>query len=234
MPCRYGKNVRRRISSASARRVSYSRVCADLLALPRPGEAAGGFVLGAGGGGDGLEGRGGCSAPSNLLRWRMSFKKHHLRLLLDEEEEAEDAVEEEEDDRDADGAASPAVGSMDFDGGAGDDDGDSQRLRNGERERYRRCTDRLRRRLRSSAPTGAGREGGCGGGLPAGTPPLRGGSTCGRSRKDASRIGRIWPFWKSSSAEDIAAAAGDGQREEKSKSNWNPYSSAVPGLAGAL
>jgi hypothetical protein len=72
---------------------------------------------------------------------------------------------------------------------------------------------------------------------------LSGGSACGRRRKDASRIGRIWPLWKSSSAEDIAAAAGDGQREEKSKlkssPSSQPYSSPVPGppragLAGAL
>jgi hypothetical protein len=50
-------------------------------------------------------------------------------------------------------------------------------------------------------------------------------------------------LWKSSSAEDIVAAAGDGHREEKSKSKSNPssqpYSSSVPGppragLAGAL
>lgn len=34
-PCRYGRFVRRRISSASARRASYSRSCADLRRPPR-------------------------------------------------------------------------------------------------------------------------------------------------------------------------------------------------------
>jgi hypothetical protein len=47
-------------------------------------------------------------------------------------------------------------------------------------------------------------------------------------------------LWKSSSAEDIAAAAGDGQREEKSKfkskssPSSQPYSSTVRGLPRAV
>jgi len=91
--------------------------------------------LGAGGG---LEGKGGCLPLSDLLRWRRSFKNPHLRQLLEEEEDAEDAVEEDDDDREADGATSPAAGSPELAAGAGDDDGESQWVRNGERERERR------------------------------------------------------------------------------------------------
>ena len=118
--------MRRRISSASVT-VSRHRNATEE-----------GFLLGAGGGGDRLEGKGGCLPLSDLLRWRRSFKNPHLRQLLEEEEDAEDAVEEDDDDREADGATSPAAGSPELAAGAGDDDGESQWVRNGERERERR------------------------------------------------------------------------------------------------
>jgi len=48
---------------------------------------------------------------------------------------------------------------------------------------------------------------------------------------------RIWPLQKSSSADDMAAAEGDGNRDEKSKSR-RPAAAAPKslrvGLAGAL
>lgn len=44
--------------------------------------------------------------------------------------------------------------------------------------------------------------------------------------------GRICPLWKSSSAEDMAAAEGDGKRAEKSKSRPMPAPRA--GLVGGL
>ena len=136
-PCRYGRFVRRRISSASARRDSYSRSCADLHRPPRwPAVLR---VAAGDGDGDGLrfgaaaghgEVVGGAGAvgmgewwwcwvlpPSDLLRWRRSLRnppqRREPRDDEDDVDEAEDAVDEDEDEdeRDAAGVTAAACSS---------------------------------------------------------------------------------------------------------------------------
>ncbi|KAF0887763.1 hypothetical protein E2562_003996 [Oryza meyeriana var. granulata] len=53
-PCWYGRNVRRRISSASARLAAYRRSCADLLLPLAAADGEGFLILGASGGGGGV------------------------------------------------------------------------------------------------------------------------------------------------------------------------------------
>jgi hypothetical protein len=86
-------------------------------------------------------------------------------------------------------------------------------------------TDRLRTRPRGSTPASIAASSAANG---------RGAGGCGWSNAAARRI---WPLQKSSSAEDMAAAEGDGKRDEKSKSKSMPPPTPVPareGLAGAL
>nr|CAB3492217.1 unnamed protein product [Digitaria exilis] len=262
-PCRYGRFVRRRISSASARRASYSRSCADLR---RPPLAAPELLVAGDGDGDGLlfgaadgdgevagtgaaVGRWWVLPPSDLLRWRRSLRNPRAQRReppREEEEdevvEAEDAVEEDDDERNAAGVT--AGSSADSVSGAGDGDaaaaaaGDLRQWeRNGDKDLAFRRTERPRKRPRSSrsrppsSSSAAAAEAAV---------VLEPGEDGGWRRAAESRTGRIWPLQKSSSAEDMAAAEGDGKREEKSKSKSRTPPKSLPappprvGLAGAL
>jgi len=116
-PCRYGRFVRRRISSASARRAAYSRSCADLRRPPA--EVLGAAARDGEVGGAGPAGR--CEwwwwvlPPSDLLRWRRSLRnppqRREPRDDEDDVDEAEDAVDEDEDERDAAGVTAAACSS---------------------------------------------------------------------------------------------------------------------------
>ncbi|PNT62977.1 hypothetical protein BRADI_4g10121v3 [Brachypodium distachyon] len=247
-PWRYGRYVRRRISSASARLASYSRSCAVLLRLPLTaalplvpaaagdGEGDGdGLLLGAAADGDGC-----CGTllllglpPSDLLRCRSrSLIFHHRREEepldeADEDDDAEDAVEEEDEEREAAGVANGNVVSTASSSGSGAGAGDLDRQcaparEKGESERDLRWCPPPPPPPPRTRPRSL-------------SPPEEAsaesrellsmdgrGSGLRRRRAERRGTGRIWPLWKSSSAEDMAAADGEGKRDEKSKSKSRP------------
>nr|CAB3490543.1 unnamed protein product [Digitaria exilis] len=261
-PCRYGRFVRRRISSASARRASYSRSCADLrrspLAAPEllvTGDGEGdGLLFGAAVGDGEVAGTGAAVGtwdlpPSDLLRSLRNPRAQRREPPREEEEdevvEAEDAVEEDDDERDAAGVTAGSSADSVSGGGGGEAPvaeaaGDlRQCVRNGDKDRAFRRTERPRKRPRSSAAASRSTPSSSAVAAPAVDPGDAAGCW-GWRRAAERRTGRIWPLQKSSSAEDMAAAEGEGKREEKSKSKSRTPLKSLPapplrvGLAGAL
>jgi hypothetical protein len=162
----------------------------------------------------------------------MSLMNTHRRdpRADDDAADEEDDVEEDEDERDeavtGGAASSPCVPPVPSGAGPRSGAGTSalislsrgDALRSGDMDRARRCTDALRG-VRSRPRVGAAR------------PPQSSSSLPGSRSGSGGRVsGRIWPLWKSSSAEIMGPP---GPPNSNSASPAHPRPPPAPGVAEA-